>query len=155
MQITSAISFSCCVGASENCGAQRTRGNVGVSFAEVHESPSSRRVRRNYGTVDSKTRDQPSPSLDDRDCATVNAAGSSSGSAVEATSCDSFVRPAKFYIGTPRDSEGSSIPRTGFAQNVGQRESTSDAEAGDLENRTPTESAAFLSKSYSAETDKI
>lgn len=126
-----------------------------MSFAEVHEAPSTHRGRRNYGAVDTKVQDQPSPSLDDRDCVTGNAAGSLSSLTVAATSCDSFVRPAKFFIGTPRDSEGSSIPRTGFAQNAGHQESASDTEAGDWDNRIPAESTALLSKPYRAETDEI
>lgn len=125
-------------GAAENCRVHNPRRNVGVSFAEVHEAPSTHRGRRNYGAVDSKVQDQPSSSLDNCDCVTGNAAGSSS--------CDSLVRPAKFFIGTPRDSEGgSSIPRTGFAQNAGQQESAS----------SDTESAVLLPKPYCAETDKI
>lgn len=152
MQITSAMSFSCCIVAAENCRVQNARGNLGVSFAEVHEAPSTHRGRKNYGAVDTKVRDQPSPSLDDSDRATENAASALSSLA---TSCESFVRPAKFFIGTPRDSEGSSIPRTGFAQNADQQESVSDTETGDWDNRIPAESTALLSKPYCPETDKI
>lgn len=148
-QITSAILFSCFIAAAENCR--------GMSFAEVHAAPSSRRGRKNYGTLDSKVRDQPSPSLGNcDDCVTGNADGSLSHLAADAPSCDSLSRPATFFIGTPRDSEESSIPRTGFAPSAGRPESASDAEAGDWENRFHTESsAALLPKPCSSETDKI